>query len=41
MESRNSHQELKKMLAPRCHVIRNGNEQVIYAENLIPGDCES
>jgi P-type Ca2+ transporter type 2C len=30
---------LKKILAPRCHVIRNGNEQVIYAENLIPGDC--
>ncbi len=29
---------LKKMLAPRCRVIRNGSEQQIYAENLIPGD---
>ncbi len=31
-------QNLKKMLAPRCRVVRNGQEQEINAENLIPGD---
>lgn len=31
-------QNLKKMLAPRCRVVRNGQEQEINAEGLIPGD---
>lgn len=30
---------LKKMLSPRCHVIRDGQEEEINAEELIPGDC--
>lgn len=31
-------QNLKKMLSPRCRVIRHGVEQEIDAETLIPGD---
>lgn len=34
-------QNLKKMLAPRCRVIRNGQEQEINAIDLIPGDTVS
>lgn len=30
---------LKKMLSPRCRVIRDGKEQEIHAVKLIPGDC--
>lgn len=30
---------LKKLLSPRCRVVRDGKEQEIYAEQLIPGDC--
>lgn len=30
---------LKKILSPQCSVIRDGKEQKIYAEKLIPGDC--
>lgn len=30
---------LKKMLAPHCRVIRNGQETEINAEDLVPGDC--
>ena len=30
---------LKKMLAPRCRVLRGGWEEEIDAENLVPGDC--
>ncbi len=29
---------LKQMLSPRCRVIRDGREQEIDAENLVPGD---
>ena len=32
-------QSLKQMLSPRCHVIRDGREEEINAEKLIPGDC--
>lgn len=30
---------LKKMLSPRCRIIRDGKEQEIHAVKLNPGDC--
>lgn len=29
---------LKRMLTPHCHVIREGREQVVSSEQLVPGD---
>ena len=31
-------QALKRMLEPKCHVVRDGIEQKIDAKNLVPGD---
>ncbi|QLZ68522.1 cation-translocating P-type ATPase [Legionella sp. PC1000] len=31
-------QKLKKMLSPKCRIIRDGKEEIIHANKLIPGD---